>query len=65
MVENPGLQIHKVRDSMVKTKFSWTLEAANVTLQRTKKDRYKNLIIRARTTRALKNRLKFRLAIFF
>lgn len=36
MVENPGLQIHKVRDSLVKSEFSWTLEVANVTVQRTK-----------------------------
>lgn len=42
MVENPGLQIHKVKDSMVETEFSWTVEAANVTLQRTKKVRKKS-----------------------
>lgn len=39
MVENPGLQILKVRDSMLKSEFSWTLEAANATVQRSEKDR--------------------------
>lgn len=41
MVENPRLQIFKVRDSTVRSEFSRTSEAASVTVQRTKKGRYK------------------------
>lgn len=41
MVENPRSQILKVRDSMVRSEFSRTLEAASIIVQRTKNGRYK------------------------
>ena len=41
MVGNPGFQILKVRDLVLRSEFSQTLEAATVTVHRIKKDRHK------------------------